>query len=244
MAQFRDLFGYWQMATYSTVNYGMSAGDRQPAMAIQELKGDKGKTLNPRRKAKSTLMRNDIKLLTRYVREDRYYETDITEDEFVSIDKSLFSEKFSVKVSYDSISPMENIANAQLAGQMLSEGMFSKEYLLKNIVHDSDPAGTLRQAKLDRLYDILPSIELADCAVELTKDKPSQEDINELKLQLIKKFLVEQLQQPQELQEQKGVASQPNIALPETRQSTVLKGAKAMEKRSGQLSVNRAMRGQ
>ncbi len=245
MAQYRELFTQWEMTTYSTANLGQ-IGNREPALAYQERRGDKRRVLDPRRRCIAKWYHDAVRLLSRQIREGKCFNTDIVEDEAFTINKELFKDKFSCKFEFDSTTPMENMSNAQFAGNLYSLGLFSKKYLLTNIMHDSDPAGTLREAKQDRLYSIIPALELADAAIELTKDRPKQEEIDEMKLDLIRVYLN---QQKQMLEQQALPAGKPQPALPQGsikappgQGSSIESQVKQMENNSGQTAITAASR--
>jgi hypothetical protein len=182
-------------------------------------------------------------MLSRQIRENKCFKTDIVEDEAFSLNKELFKEKFVTKLTFNSSTAMENMSNAQFAANLYSLGMFSKEYLLKNIMHDSDPAGTLRQAKLDRLYAIQPMCELADITVELTDDKAEQADINRMKFKLARQALVKQLKEGQAPAQPGAPAPAGSAAKPVVNeQSSIEAQVKQKEAQSGQTAVTTSTR--
>jgi hypothetical protein len=208
-ALFGQLFARWERATMSSVNFGqLSLG--LSALAVADLKSDRDKVLVPRRRAKTTMYRKIFDILRRQIT-GNCYKTNINGEDAIEIDKSLFQKKFTVKVSFDSVSPQENVANAQLSQQWKALGM-PMEWILRNIIKVDDPPGVLRQAKLERLYNILPTLELADSAIGLDPRNVTEERINSIKAELIIRALEAQLSQtPGSLPSQPNPASQAKV---------------------------------
>ncbi len=203
---YQELKSEYDIATFSSVNYGV-AGERQSALAIADLKSDRDKVISSRRKAKAKFFRACYSNLARQLRTGKCYHTEIDPEDAIEIDKGLFKDKFQITFSFDSVSPQENIVNAQLMGQLRNEGL-PDSWLYRNIGRFQDPEGLLREAKLQRLYSILPTLELADAAIGLAPGEVTEEKINQMKARLIVKALEEQLSQAQELQKASNPASQ------------------------------------
>lgn len=232
-ALFGQLFARWERATMSSVNFGQLSFEAS-ALAVADLKSDRDKVIVPRRRGKSTMYRKIIKALQRQIK-DKCYKTDI--DEGIEIDKTLWENKFMVSIAFDSISPQENIANAQLASQWKNLGM-SMEWVLRNIAKVDDPEGTLRQAKLERLYNILPTLELADSAIGLAPGEVTEEKINQMKAKLIMKALEDQLKSQAQLNQPTNQPSQPKQNITVGRASSE-KLAAAQAERTGQAAIQK-----
>ncbi len=238
-ALFGQIFARWERATMSTINTGQLSFELS-ALAIADLKSDRDKVLIPRRKFKTTMHRKIFEVFRKQINHN-CYKTDIDKDQdTIEIDKTLFEKKFVINIGFDSISPQENIANAQLSQQWKGLGM-PMEWILRNVAKVDDPMGVLRQAKLERLYSMLPLLELADSAIALGSGDVTEEEINQIKAKLIKKTLMEQLSQMTALEKPPNIASQPTPDLGLGRASSE-KLAAAQSERTGQQKMTTALR--
>jgi hypothetical protein len=235
---FREIFNRYEQATLSSVNYGQ-AGDRQSALAIADLKSDRGKVINPLRRAESKHYKAVTNQWRRQINAEKFYETDIkNEDAIDEIDKSLFEKKFVVNIRFDSISPQENMANAQLFAQLKQQGL-DEVWLLENILHVNDPQGLYRRGKQQRLIQILPEVELAEAILEWEPGDVSQKEINEALAMIGKKALREKAKAQSELRQPVNQASQPNIEYPTPNSNTQ---AQRLSERTGQAAMKESRR--
>jgi hypothetical protein len=234
-ALFMQLFARWERATLSSVNYGQ-AGDRQSALAIADLKSDRDKVILPRRKAKSRAYQNILKMLSRQVRDDKCYNTDI--DDSIEIDAELFRQKFSVKVSFESISPQENVANTQLAIQQVRDLGLPRNFVYRNTLRAGDPEGLIREGKTERIYQLYPELESLDVALQLADGEITEQEINRLKAKIIVKRTAEMLQQ-QQTPEIPNPASQPKV---DFGPAGVQKLSAMQQERAGQAALQEAQR--
>jgi hypothetical protein len=231
-ALFQQLFARWERATLSSVNYGQ-AGDRQSALAIADLKSDRDKVIIPRRLCKSKAYKSVIKTLVRQLNSGKCYQTDVDKDDAVDFDRSLFKDKFTINVAFDSVSPQENIANVQLANQYKALGL-PMSWIYRNGLRVDDPEGLIRQGKTERMYAMYPEIEMLDAAIALAEGDVNESDINQLKAKIIIKRVTETLEQPLLPQTPSNPASQPNINVAPAGSQ---KKASMMEQRTGQQAI-------
>lgn len=235
-ALFGQLFARWERATMSSVNFGQLSFELS-ALAVADVKSDRDKVIVPRRKVKTVAYRKICSALRRQITE-HCFEADIDKEDAIEIDKDIFKDKFSVNFTYDSISPQENIANAQLAQQLKAIG-FPDEWIFRNVMRVEDPSGMLRDAKLQRLYSILPTLELADAAIGLAPGDVTEERINQIKAKLIFKALEDQLTQtPVPIENPPNLASQPKADIYPGRASSE-KLAAAQAERTGQATIQK-----
>jgi len=234
---FTLLFQRWERATMSSVNLGQ-LNIELSALAIADLKSDRDKVIVPRRKVKSGMYRKICTSLRRQIT-GTCFKTKVAKEDAIEIDKDIFKDKFMVSFSYDSVSPQENIANAQLSQQLKAIG-FPAEWIFRNVMRVEDPSGMLRAAKLERLYNILPTLELADAAIGLAAGDVTEEKINQIKARLIMKALEDQLAQtPVAMGPPPNAASQPKEEIYPGRAPSE-KLATEQAKRTGQEAVQTA----
>ncbi len=158
---FQVFFNGFEMGAFTTAAFG-EAGNREPALVYAERRTTTGKVVNPRRKCKSTLYRSCIGNITRQFREKKFYITDIDDD--CAVDKpdfSLFEKKFMVNLSFSSISPQENIVNAQLAAQLHRDLKIPLVDVYRDILHDPDPEGKARASAKEALEMQMPAVTFA-----------------------------------------------------------------------------------
>jgi hypothetical protein len=183
---FVEMFKSFEVATLSTVNYGM-AGDRQSAIAVITLKGDNEKQLGPRRAAKNTMRIKDLNSMAYQIRTGKFYKTDIAKDNEFAVDKvdpSLFKEKdgkklkFFVKFQYDYISSQENVANMQLFLEG-KQGGIEEEWLADNLLHVKDPPTFVKKNLLSHLSAMIPAIPIAKAITVLDPtNKPLEGEVD------------------------------------------------------------------
>jgi hypothetical protein len=242
MELLKVLFERFERATMSSVNFGQIDA-RASALLLSDLKSDRDKVFDPRRKCKAKHYQKDYMMLTRQIREEKFYKSSLTDDEAITIDKKMFEERFQVHFHFDSVTPQENIANSQLFANLRREGL-PDSYLLRNILRVDDPEGLLREGKQQRLYSVLPILELADATLGWAGgDKAKEERINQMKFALGVKALDDFLSQPAQVEQPAGTASLP-------KDQTMIRGRSSPEVQSkqqsrvtGQQQMTDAMRG-
>jgi hypothetical protein len=240
---YEKLWASFERSLFSSVNFGQ-AGDRQSAIAIADLKSDRDKIISPRRKAKSTFMRKCFKNLARMAK-GNCYKTTLDEDYTVKIDKKLYEQKFTIQVSYSSITPQENIANVELAQRYANMG-YPSEWIMKNITHEDNPSDLTRQKRLDELYKMIPQAMMYDAMMADAPQDLTEEQIKYGRMLIIKAALEKQLDMAAGTlpgQTQTQVPSQPSPQ-PVGMKSNSNKLASEKLKQTGQQGMIEARRGQ
>jgi hypothetical protein len=205
---FEKLWASFERSLFSSVNFGQ-AGDRQSAIAISDLKSDRDKVINPRRKAKSTFMRKCIRNLARMAK-GNCYKTTLDEEYTVKIDKKLYEEKFTIQVNYSSITPQENIANVELATRYKNLG-YSDEYISTNVMHDDNPAEVKRQSQWAKLEEMIPQAMMYNAVISKAKPDLTEKEINNGLITIVMTALEKQLDLMEGTLPQPGqVPSQPS----------------------------------
>lgn len=229
-----------QRGSLSDINYGQIAFELS-ALAVAQLKDDRDGIFTPRRKAKKTFYRRAFNILRHQILHGGF-KTDIDKDDAISIDKSLFQKKCVVNINFSSISPEENISNFTIANQAQAIGLpLSKIY--RNILHDDDPEGTIREARLERAYAQVPLLELYDMAIATDPGGLTEDKINADRALIIMDAINKQLDQPQmpDGTEPAGIASQPKNTAKVGRGSSE-KMAQAKLKETGLMNSRNAQR--
>jgi hypothetical protein len=153
-------------------------------LAVAQLKDERDKIFVPRRKAKVSFYKRACKMLRRQL-QGNCYNTDIPDDDAIdNLDVSLFKEKFSINITFRSISPEENIANYNLA-QLATVVGRPKEKILREILRVPDPEGEIRQAKLENAEAQIPELGLYNMAIALAPGEISEEKVRETESKII-----------------------------------------------------------
>ncbi len=240
---FGQLFSDAQRGSMSNVDYGQTPFELS-ALAIAQLKDSRDKVFAPRRKVKAALMKRIFTMLREQVMKDSCYKTTVVEEDALIIDeknplKSLFADKFNMKISFNSISPEENIANYQLA-QMAQQIGISPETILRDIIHSDDPKGELAASGMKIVYDMCPELRMYDAAIHESKGTLSDDQIAEDRAQIIMWKLEQIKQGSMQIPSIPGVASQPKQTIGMNRNSSE-KIAAAKRKEAGTLNASKAI---
>lgn len=233
-----------QRGSLSDINYGQISFELS-ALAVAQLKDDRDGIFVPRRRAKKTFYRRAFNVLRHQVINGGYM-TDIEKDDAIEIDKSIFEKKCIINIDFNSVSPEENISNFTIANQAQAIGLPLKK-IFRNILHDEDPEGTLREAKLERAYKTVPLLELYDMAIAAAPGDLSEEQMNQdramILLDTIEKTMQqqEQMGQPASLNAVPNVGSQPKNTTKLNRSSSE-KMAQAKLQESGLTNTQNARR--
>lgn len=234
-----------QRGSLSDINYGQISFELS-ALAVAQLKDDREGIFVPRRRAKKTFYRRAFNVLRHQV-VNGGYKTDIDKDDAIEIDESLFKKKCVINIDFHSVSPEENISSFTIANQAQALGLpLSKIY--RNILHDDDPEGTLREAKLERAYKTVPLLELYDMAIAAAPGTLSEDEMNQDRAMILMDTIEKMMQQQEQQQTLGGglnavpnVASQPKNTTKLNRSSSE-KMAQAKLKESGLTSAQNARR--
>ncbi len=236
-----------QRGSLSDINYGQISFELS-ALAVAQLKDDRDGIFVPRRKAKKTFYRRAFNVL-RYQVLHGGYKTDIDAEDAIEIEKGIFEKKCVVNIDFNSVSPEENISNFTIANQAQAIGLpLSKIY--RNILHDDDPEGTLREAKLERAYKTVPLLELYDMAIAAAPGNLSEDEMNQdralILIDSIEKMMQQQTAQTEQmvaggLNAVPNIASQPKNTTKLNRSSSE-KMAQAKLKESGLTNAQNARR--
>ncbi len=194
-----------QKGSMSDINYG-ALSFQLAASAVAQLKDDRDQVIQPRRKVKSTAFQAIINMLARQIKKGSYYETDVFEEDSMEIDSKIFQNPFTATVTYNSISPEENIVNYQLAIQARSVGR-PDTAIRRDILKVDNPEEDEREGKLQRAYAMIPQLEMFDMAIQLAPGDMSEKPINEMKAKIILWAIKQQIQM-----NQNAIANVPNVA--------------------------------
>ncbi len=230
-----------QRGSLSDINYGQISFELS-ALAVAQLKSGREGIFVPRRKAKKTFYRRAFNILRHQVLHGGY-KTNIEEDDAIEVDKKLFEQKCVINIDFNSVSPEENISNFTIANQAQALGLpLSKIY--RNILHDDDPKGTIREGKLERAYKTVPLLELYDMAIAAAPGNLSEEEINQDRAMILMDTIEKMMARETEtggLNTPPGMASQPKNTTMLNRSSSE-KMAQAKLKETGLMNSQNAKR--
>ncbi len=236
-----------QRGSLSDINYGQISFELS-ALAVAQLKDDRDGIFVPRRRGKKTFYRRTFNVL-RYQVIHGGYKTDINKEDAIEIDKDIFEKKCVVNIDFSSVSPEENISNFTIANQAQAIGLPLKK-IFRDILHDDDPEGTLREAKLERAYKSVPLLELYDMAIAAAPGNLTEDEMNQdramILMDTIEKMMAQQTIQAEQmttggLNAVPNMASQPKNTTKLNRSSSE-KIAQAKLKESGLMNAQNARR--
>ena len=181
---------------------------------------------------------------------NKFYKTTISEESSIAEDdfkKSLdaFEKKFVINIRFYSLSPQENIANAQLAAELVRDNGLPKSWAWRNILNVDNPEGLMREAEQEALEKMMPAIVIAKAMLSWAENADAaQGEINDLLYEIGKRELGRLLEQTES-----GIVSPPNIASQpkteiETSKPNSNKLARMQEERMGQAAMRRGQRTQ
>jgi len=170
-AIYQQIVVHWQKATFPDTSYG-SIPDRMSASLYFGMEDNVQKILDPNRNAKNKHYRGIMRSIQRQLA-GKCYQTEVSDENAIEIkNRDLYKEKFSVAVSHSSTSSQKQLALAQQA-RVYKELGYPDEYLMTNVMREDDPVNLLRQAKKERLYKMIPAVEVYD-AMMADKDDLSE----------------------------------------------------------------------
>ena len=254
-ASAQNLFGRLAMSaqqgSMSSINYGQLSFELS-ALAVAQLKDERDKVFIPTRKCKQTFYRKCFDMWRRQIVNNKFYPTDIDDDNWVdTIDNKLFEKKFMVNIAFNSISPEENIANYQLAQQAKALGV-PMEKIYADIMRYENVQEVLMKKKGEDAAMMVPALNLFEAAIAYSDRNVEQKRINEIKANIIYKHLIDEMKQPigQEFGGEggeggfgglPGYPSQPKIE-PSVNRPQSEKLAANMQKQSGYVNQQSARR--
>jgi hypothetical protein len=209
---FQLYFQGFEMGAFSSAAWG-EAGNREPALVYAERRSTTGKVVNPRRKCKVSLYQQMFDVISRQIRGKNFWITDIPEEETYSITEiptDLFVKPFVININFSSISPQENIVNAQLAAQLHRDLGIPLVDVLRDIMHDPDPEGSARAAAKEKIKMMSTSAAFAEAALAYAPVKDaSQAEIDALMADIVMQDWEKWLQGQQTINQPPNPASQP-----------------------------------
>jgi hypothetical protein len=174
-AIYQQIVVHWQKATFPDTSYG-STPDRMSASLYFGIEDNVQKILDPNKNAKNRHFRGIMRSIQRQLA-GKCYQTTVADEDAIEIkNRDLYKEKFSVVVSHSSTSSQKQLALAQQA-RMYKELGYPDEYLMTNVMREDDPANLLRVAKKERLYKMIPAVEVYD-AMMADKDDLTEKQKN------------------------------------------------------------------
>ena len=200
-----------QKGGLSDINYGQIQF-QVASLVVAQLKDDRDGIFVPRRQTNKIHYQQGFNLFRYMAKNGKFYPGDPQmADDAIKIDPRLFEKKFKIAINYTSISPEENISNWTIAKQ--AEGMIPREEILRNIVHHPDPQGAMEKLALQNAHDVVPGLREFDMAMAAAPGHLSEEKKQEIRTDLIMKYIDNILAQPvgQTMPAVPGVASQPKL---------------------------------
>lgn len=182
-ALFGQLSAAAQRGSLSNIDYGHLSFELS-AVAIAKLTGERNQITLPRLKANAAMYKRicqSIKAQTL----GNGYNTQITEADPVSkLDSTVLNRPFRINVSFHSLSPEQNVANATVANSY--KGLLSKRSILQRVVQVEDLEGEIDQLEIENAHAEIPELRLYDYAMKLNPTK----DIEEAELNLARSNII------------------------------------------------------
>jgi len=208
-AIYQQIVVHWQKATFPDTSYG-NVPDRMSASLYFGIEDNVQKILDPNKRAKNRHYQGIMRSIQRQLA-GKCYQTIVSDDDAIEIkDRDLYKQKFTVEVSHSSTSSQKQLALAQQA-RVYKELGYPDEYLMTNVMRENDPVNLLRQAKKERLYKMIPAVEVYD-AIMADKDDLTEKQKNYGRDLIIKSALEKQFDLDQgALNQVPNPASQPAL---------------------------------
>lgn len=231
-AIYNQIVSHWQKATFPDLTYG-NTPDRMSASLYFGMEDSTQKILEPNRVAKNKHYRGIIRSIQRQLA-NKCYQTTVSDDDAIEIkNRSLYKSKFAITVTHDSVSIQKKLALAQVA-RMYKELDYPSSYIMTNVMREDDPLNLLRESKKERLYAMIPRVEIYD-AVMANMDDISEDQKEYGRNLIIKDALAKQFDVASgELGDILNPASQPNLKLPFGAGGSINQQAAAQRSMTGQ----------
>jgi hypothetical protein len=204
-----------QKGGLSDINYGQIQF-QVASLVVAQLKDDRDGIFVPRRQTNKIHYQQGFNIFRYMAKNGKFYPGDpqvINSDDAIAIDPKIFEKKFKISINYTSISPEENISNWTIAKQ--AEGMIPREEILRDIIHHADPQGAMEKLALQNAHDVVPGLREFDMAMAAAPGNLSEEKKQEIRTDLIMKYIDNILAQPagQTMPSVPGMASQPKLQI-------------------------------
>lgn len=206
-AIYQQIVVHWQKATFPDTSYG-NTPDRMSASLYFGIEDNVQKILDPNKNAKNRHYRGIMRSIQRQLA-NKCYQTTVSDEDAIEIkDRDRYKEKFSVVVSHSSTSSQKQLALAQQA-RVYKEIGYPQSYIMTQVMREDDPVNLIREAKKERLYAMIPAVEVYD-AIMADKDDLTEKQKNYGRDLIIKKALEKQFDLEQgALNQVPNPASQP-----------------------------------
>jgi hypothetical protein len=208
-AIYQQIVVHWQKATFPDTSYG-NVPDRMSASLYFGMEDNVQKILDPNKNAKNRHYRGIMRSIQRQLA-GNCYQTKVSDEDAIEIkERELYKEKFSVVVSHSSTSSQKQLALAQQA-RVYKELGYPQSYIMTQVMREDDPVNLIRQAKMDRLYAMIPAAEVYDSLMADVDDISEKQKAYGRRLIIMKALEKQFDMEAGALNQVPNLASQPNV---------------------------------
>ncbi len=240
---FEKLWASFERSLFSSSNFGQ-AGNREPALLHADLKSDRDNILDPRRANKITALRKAFRNISRMIN-GSCYDTKIDEDYAVDIKKDNYKDKFTINISYSSITPQERITNLELATRYHNLG-YSDEYIMKYVTREDNPSEIMRQNVMSKVAEMTPQLLMYRALMANSEKDLTEKQIRDGEMVILRNALDKQIDLMMENPQPVALGQKPSNPSPQPigERPNAEKLSSAKLKQTGMQGMIEARRGQ